>query len=460
MIISCKNTALNFEIQAPPSKSIYHRELIVRFLLGDSKYLSPVNGDNDDVLATKAVLSAIHEAMSSASDSDVILPCNESGSTLRFMIPVASALLLGKGRSDNGHSINGRSDNRKLIFTTKGRLFDRPLDELKDAMAPHGISIEKNPEDRTIIVTGTMTPGEYTIDGSVSSQYISGLIMALTLFTEESIINVTGEIKSVPYIELTQQVLEKYSCPAERNGNTYHPYPGGYPVHSNKAETSPHPDSFDASPHPDSFDAASLLSSFKVEGDWSNGAFLLCLSEFSDIRVTNLNPDSKQGDKAILKYLDMVHKCRAAKNDDTSSYKSITLDCSDIPDITPYMAVTAPFVFDKAVFTGISRLRIKESDRAAAVCAQLSAVGINTEETEDTLTVYGASYSTTNASANDSAENSTKKEQPIRLSSYHDHRMAMCAILLMVILKVDIEIDDIDCVKKSFPELLNLPFFK
>ena len=418
MILSYDNTSLNAVIPAPPSKSIYHRELIIRFMLGDREHLSPVPGDNDDVLATKAVLSAINDVLSSesgVSDSDdtkhsigeVILPCNESGSTLRFMIPVAAALILGAG-----HSLP-----MKLIFSTKGRLFDRPLDELRSAMRSHGITIEKDAETRSIIVTGVMTPGEYTIDGSVSSQYISGLIMALTLFKEKSIITVTGEIKSLPYIELTQQVLEKYGCPALKQGNSYYPHP--IAKEQNISNT---------------------LIPFNVEGDWSNGAFLLCLSKFSDITVTNLNPDSKQGDRAILKYLDMVHEY---KHD-----KFITMDCSDIPDITPYMAICAPYFFDKAVFTGISRLRIKESDRVTAVREQLAAVGVDTDETEDTLTVYGTN------------DVSTKKEQPIRLSSYHDHRMAMCAVLLMVILKTDIEIDDMDCVKKSYPELLDLPFIK
>ena len=111
------------------------------------------------------------------------------------MIPVAAAYLLGQGRRVPGV--------KRLIFTTAGRLFDRPLDELEAALSPHGITIEKDSETRTIIVSGEMTPGIYTIDGGVSSQYISGLIMALGLFAEKCEISVTGTIKSVHYIELT-----------------------------------------------------------------------------------------------------------------------------------------------------------------------------------------------------------------------------------------------------------------
>ena len=404
MIISCKNKTLDFTIDAPPSKSIYHRELIIRFLSGDCANLAPLPEDNDDVRATKAVLNALNSCGSDNSDS-VTLPCNESGSTLRFMIPVAAAYLLGKGRDTHGV--------KKLIFTTAGRLFDRPLDELRDAMAPHGITIEKDSDTRTIIVTGEMTPGVYTIDGSVSSQYISGLLMALTLFTEESYVNVTGELKSIHYIELTTDALAKYGYPVKLEGTTFYPTNCGY----KKA------------------DGSSISDiPFKVEGDWSNGAFLLCLKEFSDITVTNLNPDSRQGDRAILDFL-------AAERGG-----EITWDCTDIPDITPYMAVVAAFSFEKAVFTGIARLRIKESDRVKAVREQLEAIGVKTEETDDTLTVYGYKKDSRNA----------QPAELIKLSSYNDHRMAMCAVLIAAILKTDIELDNIDCMRKSFPEFIDI----
>ena len=431
MIINCKNKTFDFNIDAPPSKSIYHRELIVRFLLMDaagsdvydrlSADLSILPEDNEDIRATKSVLTALHAASTVTDDSEtkrVYLPCNESGSTLRFMIPVAAAFILGKGRDSHGVT--------ELVFETKGRLFDRPLDELEDALKPHGINIEKNEADRSIIVTGSMTPGEYTIDGSVSSQYISGLLMALTIFEEPCTVNVTGTMKSIHYIGLTQDVLDKYGCPSELKGSVFYPKTGGYINSIKENQTS---------------DDHLLLDDFKVEGDWSNGAFLLCLQKWSDIKVNNLNPDSRQGDRAILDYLKLVDDVRTGKTDKTG----VTWDCSDIPDITPYMAVVAPFVFNDICFTGVSRLRIKESDRVKAVREQLAAAGIRTEESEDTLTVYGCNY---DPSSPDGDKNT------IRLSSYNDHRMAMCAVLLATILKTEIELDDISCMKKSFPEFL------
>ena len=394
MIISARDRKLDFTIEAPPSKSVYHRELIVRFLCGDTACLEAKENDNNDIRATKACLRSLYEARINRY-SKAVLPCGESGSTIRFLIPVAAAYLLGEDKISD-----------RLVFTTEGRLFDRPFDELADAMEPHGIRIEKDPQTRSLIVTGRMTPGKYVIDGSVSSQYISGLLMALPLFGEKSSIEVTGQMKSVHYIALTLDALSKYSTPAKQVGNTFLPSYGGY-----KGDVS---------------------VPFKVEGDWSNGAFLLCLKEWSDIRVTNLDPDSRQGDKAIADFLKFAKELHR---------EPVTWDCTDTPDIAPYMAVVSPFLFGKMTLTGIGRLRIKEADRVKAVREQLSAIGVRTEETEDTLTIY--------------EYGSPRREghsEPIVLSSYNDHRMAMCAILIAVILKVQVDIDDLSCLNKSFPE--------
>ncbi len=390
MKISGKGRRLNFTIDAPPSKSVYHRELICRFLSGDTKCLADDPNDNNDIKATKSCLKSLFDARD-ASASEAVLHPGESGSTIRFLIPVAAAFLLGENKC-----------SERVVFKTEGRLFDRPFEELADAMKPHGISIDKEEATRSIIVTGTMTPGKYVIDGSVSSQYISGLLMALPLFSSESTIEVTGQMKSVHYIELTLDALNKYAAPAAWEGNVFTPSFGGY--------------------------KGDISGDFKVEGDWSNGAFLLCLKKWSDIEVKNLDLNSRQGDKAIVDFLHFAEEKHSG---------NVTWDCTDTPDIAPYMAVVAPFLFDEITLTGIGRLRIKESDRVMAVREQLSAIGVKTTETEDTLTVYkyeGAS------------------PEVVSLSSYNDHRMAMCAILIAVILQTEVELDNTECLNKSFPE--------
>ena len=205
MIIACKNLML--DLKAPASKSAYHRELIVNYVLGArGEYLNIKKDDNDDVIATKRCLAELFAASDTGSD-DIILPANESGSTLRFMIPLALAL---KG-----------SPERKIIFTTKGRLVERPVEDLAECLAPFGVTIEKDIEKRTVTVTGFLTAGEYTIDGSVSSQYISGLLMALSNFNRPSTVKVKGEMSSIHYIELTVAVLKKYGIEITREGNVF-----------------------------------------------------------------------------------------------------------------------------------------------------------------------------------------------------------------------------------------------
>jgi len=420
MIINSENKNYDFTIDAPPSKSIYHRELIVRFLCGDYSNLEILANDGEDVRATKIILQILHNTLlgkdMGTQPSNVgrrrtlYIPCNESGSTLRFMIPVAAALLLGKGRDHHGIT--------ELCFSTTGRLFDRPIKELADAMMPHNFNFAKHPETRSIILNGEMTPGEYVIDGSVSSQYISGLLMALTIFQEPCTVKVVGNMTSAPYIQLTQDVLAKYGCEARREGNVFHITPGGY----KKALE------------------GNQLADFSVEGDWSNGAFLLCLQKFTNIKVTNLNYQSEQGDRVICDYLKLAEDTENG----TAPKSGATWDITNCPDIAPYMAMVAPFVFDDISFTGINRLRIKESDRVAAIREQLAAFGIRTEESDDTLTVYRYIPSDTATSA-----------EPVQLSSYNDHRMAMSAILLATILKTKIEIDDLMCIRKSYPEFLD-----
>ena len=226
MKIACKS--LNLDIKAPPSKSVGHRELIVNFILGArGSYLDDGPDDNDDIRATKSCLRTLTDKDSET----LILNCNESGSTLRFMIPVALAVK--------------SSSNKTLIFKTRGRLIDRPVKEIADCLETFGVTITNNHDENEIVVRGDITPGRYVIDGSMSSQYISGLLMALSTFGKESVVEVTGGIASVHYIELTTDVLKKYGVEIVREGDVYK-----VPAKTQTAV-------------PD--------GSFEVEGDWSNG---------------------------------------------------------------------------------------------------------------------------------------------------------------------------------------------
>ena len=389
-------------IKAPPSKSIFHRELIVNYILGArGGYLDSCDGDSNDIRATKDCLKAIDAVTGS---EDIVLPVQESGSTLRFMIPVALALTGGRNR---------------LLFKTEGRLIQRPLEELSACLAEHGITISKDMSSSTVTAEGELTPGRYVIDGSVSSQYISGLLMALSLFDEPSSVEVTGRMSSVHYIELTTGVLAKYGVDVSLADTTY-TVPG----------------------RPQGLE---LTGDFEVEGDWSNGAFLLCLGSLKNegVKVEGLNAGSLQGDRKITEFLAGLNIEIADNSDilgtvrDGHSVPEITMQCDDIPDIVPYMAVTGAFYAAKTVLNGTSRLRIKESDRVRAVTDMLACCGIRAESDEDSITVYGIDPANIPGT--------------IELTSSGDHRMAMCAVLLAEGLGREIAIDDITCLDKSFP---------
>lgn len=370
MILRFKDRTFNLNVDAPPSKSVYHRELIVRFLKGYEDELTPDAEDSKDIAATKNCLRALR-------DGTLVLDCNESGSTLRFMIPVAAAYI-------HCNKLTGTA-----VFKTAGRLYDRPLDALEVCLKDHGIKIVRDDASRTFSLEGDLTEGTFVIDGSVSSQYVSGLMMALMLL-EGSDLKVTGELSSIHYIELTKSIIDKYEDPDGKD-----------------------------------------LKELHIEGDWSGGAFLLSLKELINgtLNVGNLDRDSVQGDKAIEDYL------KACGTDE------LTWDCRDIPDIVPYMAVVAAFRNKVTVFNNIGRLRVKESDRVAAIREQLQAAGIKTEETEETLTVYG-----TSGFDNDM----------ITLESYNDHRMVMSAMLIAAALRCDLNIDTDAPLDKSFPGLRHI----
>ena len=228
-------------------------------------------------------------------------------------------------------------------------------------------------------------------------------------------------IASIHYIELTVGALAKYGINIVKEGDTYK-----VPAKTVKEV-------------PD--------GNFEVEGDWSNGAFLLCLGSLihgGSAKISGLNTESVQGDREILHFLKLAGVTFLNEGDTffvqdshtNTVRKILEMDCSDIPDIVPYMAVTGASRAEKTVLTGIKRLRIKESDRAKAIMEMLSAIGGNVTLEEDTITI----------------EYIDKTASDISLTSSGDHRMAMAAVLCAAATGRDIEIDNIDCLDKSFPE--------
>lgn len=325
MEITLRPATLTGTVKVPSSKSMAHRILICAAFAKTCTDLV-LTGINDDIAATAEGLNRLCHAVVRTKDGYHICPkgdcgpeavhinCHESGSTLRFLLPIVGALGID------------------TIFEMEGRLPQRPLSSLWEEMERMGCKLSR-PAARLVQCTGRLRPGAYHMDGSVSSQFISGLLMALPLIDGETSLEITGNVESKPYIDMTRYVLDlfKDGCP-ER---------------------------------------------IEVEGDWSSGAFWLGANALgSNVTIEGLNSLSPQGDRNITELLPKLEE-------------NATISCADVPDLVPVLAVVAA-AKQGATFTDIRRLRLKESDRVASVIAMIESLGGKAQATENTLTVYGS----------------------------------------------------------------------
>lgn len=371
---------LHGNITAIPSKSQAHR-LLICAAFSDATTEIQCPETNQDIEATAQCLNAIGAKVLRTSSAYVVHPiteapktaeidCRESGSTLRFMLPIVCALGI------------------ETTIHLSGRLPERPLSPMWEELERMGCTLIR-PTAATIHTSGKIQSGEYTIAGNISSQFITGLLFALTLLDGESIITVNGKMESKPYVDMTQQALATFGIPTD--GLVVH---GSYPFHSPGKLT--------------------------VEGDWSNAAFFLAASAMgNDVSVTNLNMDSTQGDRAITEILTYTH--------DTP-----VISVADIPDLVPILAVYFA-TKEGAIFTDIRRLRLKESDRVASVMNLLSTLGIRAESDENTLKVYAGQFTGGTVDA------------------CNDHRIAMAAAIAATLASGPVTILGADSVQKSYP---------
>ena len=318
---------LHGNVTVIPSKSQAHRLLIcAAFADSETTLLCPET--NRDIEATVDCLNALGACIQRTDSGYTVAPvstipntatlhCQESGSTLRFLLPVVGALGID------------------ATFVMEGRLPQRPLSPLWEEMERMGCRLSR-PSANTIRCTGRLKAGEYSIDGGVSSQYITGLLFATALIAGKSTITITGNLESRPYVAMTRQALAQFDAP-----------------------------NFHTRGH------------IAVEGDWSNGAFFLAAQFLgSKLTIRGLNQDSLQGDRAIVGIL---------KELESGCPK---ISAADIPDLVPILSVAAAAA-SGAVFTDIRRLRLKESDRVASVVAMIENLGGRAEAAENTLTVFG-----------------------------------------------------------------------
>ena len=325
-------------VAAPPSKSLLHRALICSFLAGGGTVRNAEM--SEDVLATLDCIEALggkYEITDdtitvcgsfSANAKNIVLPCRESGSTLRFLIPVILAMKC------------------QATFTGMGNLLSRPLDFYEKYCAANGYTFAKN--ETGITVSGMLNPGYFEIPGDVSSQYVTGMLFGLSVLKGKSVVKLVPPFTSRPYIALTLGMLKRFGISAgftdestlEITGGTYTP------------------------------------CDLEIEGDWSNSAFLSCFNYLGgSVKVTGLCEESLQGDKIYTEYFERLRT------------GSPVIDISDTPDLGPVLFSLAG-ILNGATFTGTKRLRYKESDRIEAMRIELKKIGIEMETDDDEVTVH------------------------------------------------------------------------
>lgn len=337
---------LNGKVCAPPSKSAAHRAILSAALsCGESKILNLAY--SEDISATLSVIEALGANVRLYGSTAMItgmckgeqlnkriLNCNESGSTLRFIIPIALAL------------------GGNFFVSGKGRLMERPLDDYYKIFDTQGIFHKK--ENDKIFFDGKLSGGRYELSGNVSSQYITGLLYSLPLLSSDSEIVITTPIESLGYIKMTLQMLEKFGI-SIKHSDDYRNY------HISGSQTY-------------------KACDYTVEGDYSQAAFYYVANELgNNLEISGLLTDSLQGDKAIL---DVINFLKDGKSEHT-------IDVSQIPDLVPIISVLATQTDGVTHIINAGRLRIKESDRLTAITQELTKLGAKIDEFDDSLTIHG-----------------------------------------------------------------------
>lgn len=397
---------LEGEINIPPSKSLSHRAIICAALSEGESHIGNLIF-SDDIDATCDAMKALGAKIEKTSATSLkikgnfpleikkeVLDCKESGSTLRFLIPIS---LLAEG---------------KVEFQGKGKLISRPLGTYYNIFDQQGIAYKNNNGELPLHLKGSLKPGEFKVEGDISSQFISGLMFTLPLLDGDSKIVIRGELESKAYVDLTIDMLEKFGIKIINKDYKEFIIEGGQEY---KARD------------------------YKVEGDFSQAAFWLVggmLGEKIDCR--DLNLDSLQGDKAILDLilemggsLDMKESSVLAKKSHT---RGIVIDASEWPDIVPILTVLAAFSQGQTKIVNAARLRIKESDRLRAISTELNKLGADVKELEDGLVINGG-----------------KHLKGGTVYSWNDHRIAMSLAIASIKCDGEVTITNSDVVNKSYP---------
>jgi 3-phosphoshikimate 1-carboxyvinyltransferase len=411
MDITIQPTQLGGTVQVPPSKSITHRALICAALADGTSTVENIL-DSEDITATCEILKQIGADIENLNDSkrglrvtgrstaaadQLTLDCHESGSTLRFLMPLATLCA------------------KRVTFIGRGRLPERPLSPYYDIFKASGIKWQSQGEKvLPLTLEGAIQPGDYKMPGNVSSQFISGLLLALPLLDRTSTLTITTELESRPYVELTLKVLAHFGIQIDvSEDRRFYRIPGQQ--HYRAAQ-------------------------YQVEGDFSQAAFWLALGvNGKGIRCTGLPETSFQGDSAIIDFIRRMGgevvwdgSAWAAK---PSARHGIEMDVAQCPDLMPVLAVLAATAEGKSKITGAGRLRLKESDRLTAMAQLLQNLGIRVEEEPEGMIIWGQ-----------------EQLKGGTVNTVNDHRIAMSAAAASECCDGPLTVQGAEAVRKSYPD--------
>lgn len=393
------------EVHIPASKSQAHRMLLCA-AMGEKEVTLRCRGLSKDILATVACLKALGASVDAEGEvlhlrpvsapppGLCLLPCGESGSTLRFLLPLVGAL------------------GASAVFEREGRLPERPIEPLGRELCRNGMDIRS--DGARLSCSGQLRPGAFSLPGNISSQYISALLMTLPLLEGESTLHMEGALESAAYVAMTEEVLRLGGVRTEKTGYGYR-IPGGQ--------------------------RCRFAPELSVEGDYSNAAFFLCAGALSErgIRVTGLDPQSRQGDRAIVPLLEEMGAQVASDGSSVTvkrdALHGITIDASPIPDLIPVLSVVAAAASGETRVIHAQRLRLKESDRLHSTTQMLRALGAEAEELPDGLVIRGG-----------------RTLAGGTVDACGDHRIAMSAAVAGGICRGAVTICGSECVQKSYPD--------